>query len=258
MKIRVRFAKWGMMKFIGHLDMMRYFQKAMRRAEIDICYSTGYSPHQIMSFAQPLGVGVESCGEYFDMETETLLPKEEALNRLNAVMAEGVWVMDYGKIAEDAPNSMSAVAMAEYEIGIRNKAPLPNEFDELEAFIKNFLEEHQEIIVVKKTKKGEKELDIRPHLYLVEVLKEPGGTFSFPFSYQEEEAEQTGNTRLHLKLAAGSAVNIKPNLVLEALCKAAGETYNFTDYAIKRLDLYGKEGPEEAPVYPSLGNMIET
>ena len=58
MKIRIKFRKYGVMKFIGHLDMMRYFQKAMRRAEIDIAYSEGFSPHQIMSFAAPLGVGV--------------------------------------------------------------------------------------------------------------------------------------------------------------------------------------------------------
>ena len=49
MKIRIKFRKWGVMKFIGHLDMMRYFQKAVRRAKIDIRYSEGYSPHQIMS-----------------------------------------------------------------------------------------------------------------------------------------------------------------------------------------------------------------
>ncbi|MCI6205225.1 MAG: TIGR03936 family radical SAM-associated protein, partial [Lachnospiraceae bacterium] len=63
MKIRIKFRKWGAMKFIGHLDMMRYFQKAVRRANIDICYSEGYSPHQIMSFAAPLGVGITSDGE---------------------------------------------------------------------------------------------------------------------------------------------------------------------------------------------------
>ena len=63
MKIRVKFKKWGCMKFIGHLDMMRYFQKAVRRADIDIRYSEGYSAHQIMSFAAPLGVGITSDGE---------------------------------------------------------------------------------------------------------------------------------------------------------------------------------------------------
>ena len=52
MKIRVRFSKQGQMKFIGHLDMVRYFQKVMRRGEIDVAYSEGFSPHQKMSFAR--------------------------------------------------------------------------------------------------------------------------------------------------------------------------------------------------------------
>lgn len=50
MKIRIKFRKYGVMKFVGHLDIMRYFQKAVRRANIDICYSEGFSPHQIMIF----------------------------------------------------------------------------------------------------------------------------------------------------------------------------------------------------------------
>ena len=73
MKLRIKFSKHGVMKFIGHLDVMRYFQKAMRRADIDIAYSTGFSPHQIMSFAQPLGVGVESNGEYMDVELNSAI-----------------------------------------------------------------------------------------------------------------------------------------------------------------------------------------
>ena len=67
MKIRIKFAKYGTMKFIGHLDTMRFFQKALRRADIDIKYSEGFSPHQIMSFAAPLGVGIESYGENMNM-----------------------------------------------------------------------------------------------------------------------------------------------------------------------------------------------
>ena len=57
MKIRIKFRKYGTMKFIGHLDVMRYFQKAIRRADVDVCYMED-SPHQIMSFAAPLGVGI--------------------------------------------------------------------------------------------------------------------------------------------------------------------------------------------------------
>ena len=68
MKVRVKFEKTGPMKYIGHLDMMRFFQKAIRRAGIDVAYSEGFSPHMIMSFAYPLGVGMTSSGEYFDLE----------------------------------------------------------------------------------------------------------------------------------------------------------------------------------------------
>lgn len=62
MKLRMRFGKEGIVKFIGHLDIMRYFQKAFRRANVDITYSQGYHPHPCLSFASPLGVGLESRG----------------------------------------------------------------------------------------------------------------------------------------------------------------------------------------------------
>ena len=89
MKIRIKFAKNGSMKFIGHLDIMRYFQKVMRRAEVDIAYSEGFSPHQIMSFAAPLGVGLTSRGEYLDIEVHSTDSSAEMLKRINDTMVEG-------------------------------------------------------------------------------------------------------------------------------------------------------------------------
>ena len=89
MKVRVRFSKQGMMKFIGHLDIVRYFQKVNRRAGVDVAYSEGFSPHQKMSFAQPLGLGLESTGEYMDMEVNSLtsstdvIPLSTVITRLN-------------------------------------------------------------------------------------------------------------------------------------------------------------------------------
>ena len=62
MKVRIKFSKEGPVKFVGHLDTMRYFQKAIRRANLPVAFSGGYSPHMIMSFAAPLGVGTESLG----------------------------------------------------------------------------------------------------------------------------------------------------------------------------------------------------
>ena len=89
MKIRIKFRKYGTMKFIGHLDVMRYFQKAIRRSEVNIRYSEGFSPHQIMSFAAPLGVGITSKGEYVDIEVLDTENSKKMIDRLNAVMSEG-------------------------------------------------------------------------------------------------------------------------------------------------------------------------
>ena len=57
MKVRIKFRKYGVLKFTGHLDVMRFFQKMMRRAEIPIAFTGGYSPHMIMSFAARSGSG---------------------------------------------------------------------------------------------------------------------------------------------------------------------------------------------------------
>ena len=84
MKIRIKFRKWGSTKFIGHLDVMRFFQKGLRRADIDVAYSSGFSPHQIMSFASPLGVGLESNGEYFDVEILTPISSQEFIDKFNS------------------------------------------------------------------------------------------------------------------------------------------------------------------------------
>ena len=90
LKIRIQFAKYGKMIYIGHLDIMRYFQKALRRADVDLAYTQGYNPHPILSFAAPLGVGITSCGEYADLEVNSSGSSKEMLARLNEVMVPGM------------------------------------------------------------------------------------------------------------------------------------------------------------------------
>ena len=114
MKIRVRFSKQGQMKFIGHLDMVRYFQKVMRRGEIDVAYSEGFSPHQKMSFAAPLSVGVLSKGEYFDMEVNSTLSTKEAIEGINEQNVEGVKVLSYKLLPDNAKNAMAVMSAADY------------------------------------------------------------------------------------------------------------------------------------------------
>ena len=164
MKARIKFRKNGVMKFIGHLDIMRYFQKAIRRAEIPIAFTSGYSPHMIMSFANPLGVGLTSDGEYFDIELTESINSKEAVRRLNEQMVDGMEIVSFVQIPDDKKSKgMSIVAGADYLSSVKNGS-LPEDLAEkLEAFYAQ-----NEICVVKKTKKSEKEVDIRPMIYKLE------------------------------------------------------------------------------------------
>ena len=120
MKVRIKFAKYGAVKFIGHLDVMRYFQKAIRRAEIDIAYSEGFSPHQIMSFASPLSVGHTSEGEYFDIEVNSFTTEEDVQKRLQSVMVEGFDILKVKLLSEGEGNAMASVAAAKYTVRFRD------------------------------------------------------------------------------------------------------------------------------------------
>ena len=224
MKIRIKFRKYGVMKFIGHLDMMRYFQKAMRRAEIDIAYSEGFSPHQIMSFAAPLGVGITSDGEYLDIEVHSTRSSIESVKALNDTMVEGVEIVSYRMLPEHAKTAMSIVAAADYNVFYKDNGNCPFTLDELKGKVKAFYEDAPEILVTKKTKKSEKVMDLKQLVYDFKVE----GT---------EEAPE-----FYINLCTGSSDNLKPELVLESLFGYMNIPYNANAIQIHRLDVYAKEG----------------
>lgn len=119
LKVRIKFEKDGIMRFIGHLDIMRYFQKVFRRSGIDIQYSQGYSPHQLISFAAPLGVGLTSEGEYMDIVMGECPSSNELIRMLNAQMVEGMKVISAVELPDDSKNAMSIVDTADYRITFR-------------------------------------------------------------------------------------------------------------------------------------------
>lgn len=132
MKTRMRFTKTGSMKFIGHLDCMRFFQKAIRRAKLDVAYSQGFSPHQLMSFASPLGVGVTSDGEYLDVEFHSLpdMPLPELVNYLNQFMTEEIFVTEIEIMPDGFKNSMSLLRSADYMIVEKQPEVFPENWKE--------------------------------------------------------------------------------------------------------------------------------
>jgi len=234
MKIRIKFTKQGPVKFIGHLDVMRYFQKAMRRADVDIKYSEGFSPHQVMSFAAPLGVGLTSNGEYMDIEVHSMTDCDTLMKQLNDVMAEGICVTECHLLNDNAKNAMSLVAAADYTVTFREgKEP-----EDIKGFFEGLLKfkEQDHILIVKKSKKGEREVDLKNYIYQLSV----------------------SDHKIFMKISAGSADNLKPELVMEAYDQWRGEASPEFAFCIQREEVYGNTGDEANPVLVPLGLIGES
>lgn len=251
MKARIKFQKYGSMKFIGHLDVMRYFQKAFRRAQIDNEYSKGYNPHQIMSFAAPLGVGLTSDGEYLDVQLLSSDAPEVMVERLNAVLTEGCRITDFHPLLDPEENkrvitAMSLVASADYMVslkdgylleGISSQETFENEF-------KKFLDQN-EIVIDKKTKNSEKAVDIRPMITLAvfseqeyfqksQQIKAPAQPISIAEKYEN-------GIKIYLQMDTGSAANLKPELIMEAFCEYLGLEFQKFAWQVHRIEVYARD-----------------
>ena len=213
MKIRIKFAKYGTMKYIGHLDMMRFFQKAIRRAGIDIKYSEGFSPHQIMSFASPLGVGLESTGEYMDIEVLSMTSAQDIRESLNSAMVEGVEVLSVTPLPDHAKNAMASVAAAAYSLQMKEGSfPIDGLAEKIQAFFGQ-----KTIPFTKETKKSTVELDLKQGIYEISTNKDGA---------------------IHMLVNASSSGNIKPAIVFQAFCQFAGVEIPLQACQITRLETY--------------------
>ena len=232
MKIRVKYTKEGPIRFVGHLDTMRYFQKAIRRAALPAAFSGGFSPHMIMSFASPLGVGIESTGEYFDLELKETMPTAQICEALNSVMTDGVRILSVRQVEDGkAGSAMSLVAAADYYVSFREgKEPPVKWQDKIDPFLSQ-----KEIIITKETKTGEKQVNIRPFIYLFEERE--GGLF--------------------MRLASASSNFTRPETTATAFFRFLGyEPLPFT-FFIRRLEIYASKETEEDPVFVSLESLGE-
>ncbi len=226
MKVRIKFSKKGAVRYIGHLDVMRFFQKAMRRSEIDIAYTTGFSPHQIMTFAAPLGVGLESNGEYMDVVLNSMESSADVVDRLNAVSTDGIRVLSAKVLPEDAGNAMATVAAAKYTVLFREgRAPEIDLADAVAQFLKK-----DQILVSKETKKSTLEIDLKPGIYELEAI--PGG--------------------LSMMVDASSIGNIKPSMVVNALVQVSGAALVKNAFTVTREETYLNAGTIEVPRFEPL------
>lgn len=226
MRYLIKYTKESELKFVSHLDLMRTIQRVIRRAKLPIEYSRGFNPHMSLSIAQPLSVGVYSTGEYLDAVFTEEMDENKILKALNENTVGGVKFLSVTKVIRNderkVPQAMAIIDGAKYIIRFKLKEGETVDFNELLA-----LKEWQ---ILKKTKSGEKEVDIKP---LVKELK----------NYIED-----GVLVVEALLSCGSRENLGASLLSDfiKLHITAINPDSFVD--IKRVEMYALKDEKFIPL----------
>jgi len=214
MRLISKYSKEDRLKYISHLDMMRTFHRAIRRATLPVAFSQGFNPHPKLAFASALSVGLTSEGEYLDTVMESDIAPEEFSTKLNRVLPSGLRVIRSVNIDIKNPSLMSMIERASYSIFI------PVAVKELAAQIDAFLDQPYVLVTGEKSN-ALKHINIRPMIHWVKPRL-------------NDYSEQT----VVVMLNSGSKSNLKPKLFADALFRFLKEDSSTMNYKIHRLDMY--------------------
>lgn len=194
--IRMFYQKKGRAKYISHLDINRLMQRVLKRAGLPVWYTEGFNPHIYLTFALPLSLGYESEFETMDFRLTKDMDFEEVLEILNRNMPEGITVT---KIAEPQ-RKPTDIAFADYTIRIKAEDCAP---DRLSHLFESFYASDR-IEVVKKSKRGERMVDLKPDITLMSLSL--NGDF----------------VQLAMRFPAGIEKNYNPSLLFDEFSKQTG------------------------------------
>ena len=116
MRTLVKYEKTQAAVYVSHLDTQRAIQRMLRRTNLPIKYTMGFHPHPVLTFAQPLSVGMSSQGEYFEFSMLEYIDPIKLRGLIASHMPKGFLCLDCGYIREEFPSLMAMVRRADWEI----------------------------------------------------------------------------------------------------------------------------------------------
>ena len=158
--VRLKFRKTGNLQYISHLDLQRTFNRVLVRSCIPVWYTKGFNPHIKLVFSTPLSVGTQSVCEYLDIRVDREISCEEIKERLNRELTEELCITE----AYIPKSDFSEIAYASYEYEIFTAGASAALAEEIEKTLTL-----SPLNMVKRTKAGEKEIDIVPLIRSVKV-----------------------------------------------------------------------------------------
>ena len=194
MRAMIRFGKQPRLRFISHLDLQRFFQRALNRTGLPVAYTQGFNPHAIMSFGSALALGWTSEYEILDVKLSVPMGRKRTEEAMRQALPEDLPVLEVRMVDDRHPAPMAMVRASDYEIALsgENAGAV---LDAVDAFLAS-----EQVMAVRKTKSGEKEIDIRPLAISL---------------------ERAGDVLL-ARLKLTETDTLKPDLLVSSLAKLAG------------------------------------
>lgn len=199
MRMIAAFEKSDQVRFIGHLDLMRVVQRALRRSGLPICYSKGFNPHVMLSFAAPLAVGVSGLEELMDVAIDGLISETYFMKKLGPAMPDSLPLCSARAVEDRHPKLMAELRTAAYTAALQDSDAARAMADAIPMLLAR-----KEIQTIRVTKSGEKQADVRPMLH-------------------ELSAERAGEgILLRFRVSLTELETLKPDLLLKVLAEQAG------------------------------------
>lgn len=217
MKAIIQFGKTGRLRYISHLDLQRFMQRALRRTGLPAAYSQGFNPHALLSFASALGMGVSSEAELMEVRFAEEVPEETVLAAMRAALPPEMPVCRVRVVEDRFPSLMATVYCADYRICLSGASA-----QKIAAVVPAYLS-MDEVMAVRKTKSGEKTVNIRPSTLELRV--------------EESDGEQA---TLFARLTLTPEDTLKPDVLLGALARQAGVSLEDCEARIHRTQLSGR------------------
>lgn len=166
MRAMIRFGKQPRLRFISHLDMQRFFQRAVNRTGLPIAWTQGFNPHPVMSFGSALALGWTSEYEVIDIKLSAPMGRKRTEDAMRAALPEDIPVLEVRMVDDKHPAPMALVRMSDYRVTLTGDTAQVT-LDQIPAFLA------QEVVTtVKKTKSGEKEINARPMVLSIDPTED--------------------------------------------------------------------------------------
>ena len=134
-RLRVTFARGEEVKYITHLDLMRFWERALRRAAIPLAYSQGFSPSPRISLAAPLPVGVTSSGELMDVFLAQRVTPHHFIKAVSQQLPAGIAIQETREVGLGLPSLQSQVRWSDYQVDVPTDRPA----EDVQAAVARFL-----------------------------------------------------------------------------------------------------------------------